>query len=411
MGKSTKILMLVENVAGPSDTRVWAEARVLRDQGFQVSIIGPKSTKKYPESYICLEGIHVYQYPMPTNANKSLAYIAEYCVALLLTFWLSLKVLLRHGFDVIHAANPPDLFFLIGLFYRLLGKKFVFDQHDLAPEVFQVKFQGRMRSLHKLLCFLEWCSYRTAHLVITPNVSVKHFAIERGHFDASRVFVVRNVPELKRIKLVPPEPELKRGRRYLLAFVGMMEAQDGVENILYALHNLIYQRGRQDVGLVMMGEGSQEPLLRALAHELALDEFVEFTGFVEAQDIVRYLSVADVGLTPEPANGLNEYNTTVKTMEYMALGKPVVAFDLAETHLIAQDSALYARPNLVEDFADKIVTLLDDEPLRVKMGAIGRQRIVEEFNWDQNRSKLLQAYERLFIGSSNRVSVILNKST
>ncbi len=395
MCKTAKILMLVENCAGPSDNRVWAEAIALRDYGFQVSIIGPKGTKEYRESYLCIEGIHVYQYRAPANANKYITYIAEYAVAMLMTFLLSLKVLFRHGFDVIHAANPPDVFFIIGLFYRLLGKKFVFDQHDLSVEVFQLKFNGRMRWLRKLLLFLEWCSYRTAHLVITPNLAVKRFAIKRGHLDANRVFVVRNVPALDRIKLVTPEPELKRGRRYLLAFVGAMEVQDGVENILYALHNLIYKCGRQDVSVVMMGDGGYAPTLRALAHELGLDEFVNFTGWIEAKDIVRYLTVADVGLTPEPANGLNEYCTTVKTMEYMALGKPVVTFDLAETHLTAQDAALYAIPNLVEDFASKIAILLDDQQLRIKMGAIGRKYIEEELNWEHNKRNLLLAYKML----------------
>ncbi len=398
MCKTAKILMLTENHPGPFDKRVWTEATALRDYGFQVSIIGTKGMG-YRESYMCIEGIHVYQYRVPTIANTYIGYISEYAVAILMTFWLSFKVLFRHGFDVIHAANPPDLFFLIGSFYRLFRKKFVFDQHDLSPEMFRVKFNGKVRSLHKLLLFLERCSYRTAHLVITPNLPVKHFAIERGHFDASRVFVVRNVPELKRIKLVTPEPELKRGRRYLLAFVGAIEVQDGVETILYALHNLIYKRGRQDVSLVMMGDGGHAPTLRALAHQLGLDEFVHFTGFLEAKDIVRYLTVADVGLTPEPANGLNEYCTMIKTMEYMALGKPVVAFDLVETRLTAQDAALYAIPNLVEDFASKVATLLDDEQLRVNMGAIGRRRIVEELNWDHNKSNLLQAYEMLFTGS------------
>jgi len=396
MGKTAKILMLVENCPGPRDNRVWAEAIALRDYGFQVSIIGPKGTKGHRESYICLEGIHVYQYRVPTSANKYITYIAEYSVAMLMTFWLSFKVLFRHGFDVIHAANPPDLFFMIGLFYRLLGKKFVFDQHDLSPEIFQVKYNGRMRSHHKLLLFLEWCSYRTAHLIITPNLAVKHFAIERGRFDASRVFAVRNVPALERIKPVTPEPELKKGRRYLLAFVGSMEVQDGVENILYALHNLIYKRGRQDVSLVLMGGGGHASALRALAQELALDEFVHFTGWIEAKDIVRYLTVADMGLTPEPANGLNEYCTMVKTMEYMALEKPVVAFDLVETHLTAQDAALYAIPNRVEDFASKIATLLDDEQLRVKMGTIGRKRIEEDLNWDHDKRNFLLAYKMLF---------------
>ena len=393
--------MLVENRPGPFDNRVWTEAITLRDDGFQVSVIGPKGMG-YQKSYVCLDGIHVYQYRLPL-AKTSSGYIAEYGVALFMTFWLSFRVLFRHGFDVIHAANPPDLFFVIGLFYRLLGKKFVFDQHDLSPEMFQVKFNGRMKVLNNLLLFFEWCSYRTAHLVITPNLAVKSFAIERGHFDASKVFIVRNVPKLERIKPVTPEPELKGGKRYLLAFVGSLESQDGVENILYALHDLIYKRGREDVSLVMIGDGGYASTLHLLAEKLELSEFVNFTGWLEAKDFSRYLTVADIGLTSEPANGLNEYCTMVKTMEYMAFGKPVVAFDLAETRLTAQDAALYAVPNLAEDFASKIAALLDDQTLRLKMGANGRKRIEEELNWNYEKQNLLLAYKTLFNKNCNDI--------
>lgn len=396
MAKTYKVLMLIENAPIPFDNRVWAEATTLRDYGFQVSIISPKGVTKCRESHICIDGIHIYRYSIPTSANKYTAYILEYSICLLMTFLLSFKVLFHHGFDVIHSANPPDLFFIIGLFYRLFGKRFVFDQHDLSPEMFQVKFNGHMKPIHMLLLFLERCSYRTASAVITTNLSQKLFAIKRGHCHPDKVFVVSNGPKLDRIKLVTPEPELKRGRRYLLAYIGEMDIQDGVENALYALHHLVHQRGRQDVSLVLMGDGSQAPTLRNLAHELELDEYVHFTGWVEAEDIVRYLTVADIGLTPDPQNGLNEYCTMVKTMEYMAMGKPTVAFDLAETGFSAQDAALYATPNLVEDFANKIETLLQDEELRLRMGAFGRKRIEELLNWENHKQNLLQAYESLF---------------
>lgn len=396
MTKTNKVLMLIENASVPFDNRVWAEATALRDQGFQVSMISPKGYKRDQESHICIDGIHIYRYLSPTSANKYTAHVLEYSISTLMTFLLSFKVWFRHGFDVIHTANPPDLFFVIGLFYRLFGKKFVFDQHDLSPEMFQVKFKGSMRFLHRLLLFLEWCSYRTSHVVITTNLSQKRFAIERGHCQSDRVFIVANGPELDRIKLVVPEPELKRGRRHLLAYVGEMGVQDGVENALYALHELVHKRGRQDVSLVLMGDGSSAPTLHALAHVLELDEYVHFTGWVGAEVIVRYLTVADVGLTPDPQNGLNEYCTMVKTLEYMAMGKPVVAFDLAEARNSAQDAALYAKPNFVGDFASKIETLLDDEELRLGMGAIGRKRIEEILNWEYDKQNLLFAYELLF---------------
>ncbi len=396
MAKRYKVLLLVENCSCPFDNRVWAEATTLRDLGFQVSIISPKGSTLDRESYICIEDIHIYRYELPTIANKYAVHILEYSVAIFMTFLLSLKVLFRHGFDVIHTANPPDIFFLIGLFYRIFGKKFVFDQHDLSPEVFQVKFNGSMKLLHRLLLFIERCSYRTAEVVVTTNASQKRFAIERGHCDPEKVFIVRNGPELDRIKLVRPEPELKRGRRFLLAYVGSMEVQYGVEYTLYALHDLVHKRGHQDVSLVLIGDGGQASALRTLAHELQLDDYVHFTGWLLAKDIVRYLTVADIGLTPCPRNAHNEYATSIKTMEYMAMGKPGVAFDLAETRISAQDAALYAIPNVAQDFANKIETLLNDEELRLSMGRLGRKRIEEVLNWEYDKLNLLLAYNKLF---------------
>src|SRR6266568_6273404 len=240
MTTTSKILMLVENLPVPADPRVWAEARTLRDHGFQVSIICPKGDSRHRESYICIDNIHIYRYQLRRTTNKYTSYIAEYAASIFMTFWLSFTVLFHHGFDVIHAANPPDLFFLIGLFYRLLGKKFVCDQHALAPEMFLVKFHGRLTStrllVHKLLLFFELCSYQVAHYVIVTNLSQKSNATQRGRCSPGKVFVVRNGPDLKRLKPVAPETDLKRGHRYLLAYIGVMGQQDGVEYALHALH-------------------------------------------------------------------------------------------------------------------------------------------------------------------------------
>jgi glycosyltransferase involved in cell wall biosynthesis len=407
MTATRKVLMVVENLPVPPDPRVWAEATALRDRGFQVSIIGPRGFSQHREGYVCVDNIHIYRYSLPASANKAASYIAEYGVALVKTFWLSLRVLFRQGFDVIHAANPPDMFFTIGLFYRLFGKKFIFDQHDLSPEMFQSKFKGSMRLLHTLMLLLERCSYQTAHVVITANLIHKGFAIERDHCRPDKVFVVRNGPNLKRIKPVTPEPALKGGRRYLLAYVGLLEPQNGVEYALHALHDLVHKRGRQDVSLVIMGDGGQAGAMHALAHELRLDDYVNFTGWTQDEDIVRYLTVADIGLTPCPKNGKNEYSTPTKTMEYMAMGKPVVSFELAEARFSAQGASLYAVPNLAEDFANKIETLLDDQELRLRMGAIGRRRIEEGLSWEHNKQNLLLAYEMLFPGSSLRTEPLM----
>jgi glycosyltransferase involved in cell wall biosynthesis len=403
MPKAKKVLMLVENLSVPPDRRVWQEALALHEGGYQVSIISPKGTTGFRESYICIDGIHIYRYSIPAIGSKYAAFIVEYGIALLMTFLLSIKVLFRHGFDVIHAANPPDLFFMIGLFYRPFGKKFIFDQHDLAPEMFLVKFKDRMRVLHKLLkLFARW-SYRTATLIITTNESQKKVATTLGDCVPGKVFVVRNGPDMESFKPVTAEPELKRGRRFLLAYEGVMAIQDGVEYTLYALHELVYKRGRKDVSLVLMGDGECASLLRSLSQRLNLDEYVNFTGWIDKEEILRYLTAADIGLSPDPQNGLNEYSTMIKTMEYMAMRKPVVAFDLPETRFSAQEAALYAVPNSVEDFVNQIENLLDDEELRCKMGAFAQGRIVEALSWEHSKKNLVQAYEALFFARSEPV--------
>jgi glycosyltransferase involved in cell wall biosynthesis len=405
MSNPRKVLMIVENDVVPPDTRVWREALALRDQGVQVSIIGPKGTlgravyEDCRAPYECVEGIHIYRYDLPDGGSWA-AYVREYCVALLNTFWLSLRVLIRHGFDVLHVANPPDIFFPMGWFYHLLGKKFVFDQHDLAPEVFQEAFAARMqgpatRLLGGLLRACERCSYQTADLVIAANESFRRIAIERGGCPADKVAVVRNASVLPPLESASPAQALKQGRRFLLAYVGVMGVQDGVAYALRALHQLVYARGRQDVSLVLMGDGSDAAALRALAHELRLDAYATFTGWISPQDVVRHLASADVGLSPEPYNALNERSTMIKTMEYMSMGLPVVAFDLSETRHSVQDAGLYALPNSVSDFADKIALLLDNDELRLSMGRIGRSRAQGPLSWECSRERLVAAYDRL----------------
>jgi glycosyltransferase involved in cell wall biosynthesis len=396
MPKKHKVLMLVENMAVPADPRVWHEACTLHQLGYHVSVICPKGQSRNKETYICIDGIHIYRYDLPNSANKSSDYIKEFAIAMLKTLGLSYVVWRQQGFDVIHAANPPDLFFSIGLLYRMFGKKYIFDQHDLAPEVFQAKFQGRMKPLYNLLKCFELASYQIANVVITTNESQKQMALGRGHCSPDKVFVVRNGPDIDKFKAMQPEPDLKRGKRYLLAYIGVMGVQDGVDIALKVLHELVYNRGRQDVGLVLMGNGEQEADLQALAHDLNLDDYVNFTGWLDRQDLLRYLTVTDIGISPDPSNALNDRCTMLKTMEYMAMGKPVVAFDLPETHYSAQDAALYATPNRIDEFADKIEMLLDNAELRQQMGAAGRKRIEEELCWDRTKINLWHAYQKLF---------------
>ncbi|HET9919055.1 MAG TPA: glycosyltransferase family 4 protein [Ktedonobacteraceae bacterium] len=402
MQNTRKVLMLVENMTVPSDPRVWMEATTLRDAGYHVSVICPKGNTSCKESYSCIDQIHIYRYPLPAIHRKYIEHVVEFSCALFMTFLLSFKVFFRHGFDVIHAANPPDMFFLIGLFYRPFGKKFVFDQHDIAPEMFQVLFGGRVKVLYRLLRRMEMLSYKTAHLVITTNETFRWFAIKRGHCQTDKVVIVRNGPDMQRLDAVElEEPSALPGRRrYLLGYIGVMGKQDGVEHILYALHDLVYKRDRQDVSVVLIGEGSASPKLRELAQKLKLDAYITFTGWLEKKEAFRYLATADIGLQPDPQNGLNEFCTMIKTMEYMALGLPIVSFDLVETRFSAQNAALYAVPNEAEDFANQIETLLYDEMLRHSMGAFGRKRVERALSWEHNRKRLLAAYESLFSGTT-----------
>jgi glycosyltransferase involved in cell wall biosynthesis len=396
MPKRRSVLMLVENLPVPRDRRVWAEATALRDRGFHVSVICPKGPGEQRAAYTWLDGIHIYRYALPALGCGCLSYVVEYGLALLMTYRLSLKVWRQVHFDVIHTANPPDLFFLIALLYRFRGVKFVFDQHDLAPEIFGVRFGDRMRWIRAVLGWLERCSYRVADVVVVTNLSQQRRAIVRGRCSADSVFVVRNGPQLDRIRPVAVEPELKRGRRYLLAYVGVMGVQDGVDYALLALQELVHTHGRRDVSLVLMGDGGMLPRLRTLARTLRLDDYVHFTGWLPTEDIVRYLSAADIGLSPDPRNGLNEWSTMIKTMEYMAMGKPAVAFDLTETRYSAADAALYATPNDVGEYARLIATLLDDPELRLQLGAAGRSRVEEALSWEYARDQLLNAYDYLF---------------
>lgn len=404
MTRVRKVLLVVENRPAPADARVWPEALSLRNAGYQVSIISPKGLAMHRESHTCIDGIHIYRYHLPSGRGIA-GYLIEYSVSLLMSFWLSLRVWVCHGFDAIHAANPPDMFFLLGLLYRPFGKKYIFDQHDVSPDLFQVLFARgdttgpRNRLMHVLRWALLRCerwSYQVADLVIATNLSFRRLAIERGRCRADKIVVVRNGPDLRRFTRGRPEPELKMGRRHLLAYLGVMSVQDGVENALYALDNLVHRRGRQDVGLVLMGAGDALAGLQQLAHELALDEYVKFNGRTAKEDVVRYLTVADIGLVPDPQNGMNELCTMIKTMEYMAMEVPVVAFDLVETRYSAENAALYATPNSVEDFANKIAYLLDREELRRTMGAQGRKRVEDSLSWDHSKEQLVQAYCALF---------------
>ncbi len=389
-----RVLMLVENLPVPFDRRVWQEAGALRDAGYQVSIIcptGPGCERRFE----VIDAIHIYRYRLPLEASGAWGYFFEYAAALAQSFWLSWRVFLTRGFDVIHACNPPDLFFLIGGCFKLLGRKFVFDHHDLNPELYEAKF-GRRDFFYRLLLRLERWSFRTADLSIATNLSYRRIAIERGRMRPERVFVVRSGPSLARLKILPPQPRLKRGRRTLVGYVGVMGRQEGIDYLLRAVRHIVHYFGCRDIHFGLVGGGSALEEMKALARKLGVADYVTFTGRVPDDELLTMLNTADLCVNPDVANDMNDKSTMNKIMEYMALGKPMVQFELAEGRYSAREASLYARKNDAFDLAEKILELADDPERRAAMGAYGRRRVERELEWRHEAPRLLEAYASLW---------------
>src|SRR5205807_7831693 len=382
-----RVLILVENLPSPFDRRVWQEARTLRDAGYEVSIICPTGGG-CEKRFELIDSIHIYRYRLPLEASGVLGYALEYASAIAQAFILSWRVLLTRGFDVVHACNPPDLFVLIGGFFKLLGKKFLFDHHDLAPELYEAKF-GRRDFFYRLLLRLERWTFRIADVSIATNQSYLRIAIARGRMPPERAFVVRSGPSLERLKIQPADERLKRGRRYLVGYVGVMGKQEGIDHLLRAARHIVLDLGRRDVHFGLVGGGTSLEAMKTLARELGIAEFVTFTGRVPDEEMLAMLNTADVCVNPDIANEMNDKSTMNKIMEYMALGKPIVQFDLTEGRYSAQRASLYAIRNDALDLAAKIVELLDDPARRVEMGKYGRRRVENELAWKHEAPKLV----------------------
>ena len=390
-----RILIIVENLSVPFDRRVWNEATTLVGAGYEVSIICPTGPGAEARHEI-LNGIHIFRHPLPIEARGALGYLLEYGIALFWEFILAWKVRRTRGFDAIHACNPPDLIFLVGGFFKLFfGTKFVFDHHDINPELFEAKFKRR-GFLYRTVLALERITFRTADISIATNKSYRAIAIERGEMPPDRVFVVRSGPNLERLRILPPNPSLKRGRKYLVGYVGVMGNQEGIQYLLEAAQRVVRDLGRRDVQFSLIGAGPDLERLRRLASQLEIDEYVDFTGRIPDQELLSVLNTSDVCVNPDEYNAMNDKSTMNKIMEYMALGKPIVQFDLTEGRFSAQQASLYARRNNAIDFANKIVDLLADEDRRRGMGELGRQRVIDHLAWSHEAPKLLRAYEALF---------------
>jgi glycosyltransferase involved in cell wall biosynthesis len=386
--------MLVENLPAPFDRRLWQEAGTLRAAGHAVTIIGPTGPgcERLEET---IDGIRILRYRLPLEAAGAAGYLLEYGVALAQTFRLAWREFLARGFDVVHACNPPDLFFLVGACFKPFGCRFVFDHHDLNPELYEAKF-GRRGLLYRLLRALEWLSFRTADVAIATNESYREVALGRGGMAPRRVFVVRSGPSLERLRILPPEPRLKRGRRILVGYVGVMGRQEGIHLLLRAVEYLVHYFGCRDIHFGLVGGGSVLEEMKALAAELRVADYVTFTGRVPDAELLAMLNTADLCVNPDAASEMNDKSTMNKVMEYMALGKPQVQFDLTEGRRTAGEASLYARRDDPFDLAEKILLLAENAHLRAAMGAYARRRVEQQLEWRHEAPRLLEAYAALW---------------
>jgi glycosyltransferase involved in cell wall biosynthesis len=387
-----KVLIIVENLPVPFDRRVWQEARTLRDAGAAVSVICP-ALKGYSSRYELLDGIHIYRHSLPMEAKGALGFLLEYSAALFHEFRLAVRVYFAHGFDVIHGCNPPDLIFLVALPFKLLGKKYIFDHHDINPELYESKFNKR-GLFWNVLRFAEWLTFKTADVVISTNESYRQIAMCRGGRGPEDVFVVRSGPDLSRVKTLPPNPAWRRGRKFLVGYVGVMGEQEGIDLLLEAATHIVHTLGRRDVQFCLVGGGPSLEGLKAQAEEMGLSDYVTFTGRAPDDTLFEVLSTADVCANPDRVNAMNDKSTMNKILEYMAMGKPIVQFDVTEGRFSAGESSLYAKPNDPVDFADKLLSLLGDPEARAKMGTEGRTRVEQRFAWKYEVPNLLRAYRR-----------------
>lgn len=388
------VLIIVENLPVPPDRRVWQEAVSLHEAGYQVTVISPRRADASAFHEV-VDGVHIYRHPLPEAGGGALGYVIEYVCALAAQTGLAWWVFLRRGFDVIQACNPPDTIFLVALPFKvLLRRKFVFDQHDPGPELFTVKFPHR-RGIHRLLLLLERMTFRLADRVITTSEPLRAIAAERGGKPSGAVHLVRSAPDLKKLRRVAPNPELKRGHRYMVVYVGIMNSQDGVDVLVDAAEHVIARAKRMDIHFLVVGSGPEQARLQTRVHDLGLTDHVRFTGYLSGQPLLEALSSADIGVVPDPCNVYNDKISLNKVIEYMAVGLPMVMFPLTEAREMAGSAARVAAGPGAEHLADAILDLLDDGAARRRMAEYARARAAELFDWQDHRHVYLQAYHDL----------------
>ena len=401
--RPVRVLMLIENTSFPNDRRMRHLAEILRDAGYAVSVVCPRGLDRDRSGRDNYQGIQVYRFPILTEASGRFGYVVEYLWSLLCLAWMAVVIVVFRGIDIIHVANPPDTMFLIAAALKVFGIRFVYDQHDLCPELYMSKF-GKRGFVYKALLLLENFSYRTADLVIATNESYRETAMERGRVAADRVIIVRNGVDLTRFHREAQKPELKRGRPFLAVYLGVMGTQDGVNRVVEAAYHMVHTLGRTDVSFVLIGTGECWESLRKLSHELGVADYVHLTGFISEELLHSYLSTADVCLAPDPPDRMNQLSTMTKIMEYMAFEQPIVSFDLLETRRSAAEAAIYVSEDNSELFARALASLLDDPERRAHMGAVGLDRTIRVVGLDRSREALLAGYQR-FAGTDKSAPV------
>jgi len=390
------VLILVENLSVPFDRRVWQESCALVDAGYRVTVICPAGANRDREPEVTIDGVRILRYPLTPASGGPAGYLREYSTALWHTSVLAAKVRRESRVDVVQACNPPDLLFLIALMLRPFGARFVFDHHDLVPELFLSRFPGSRPLLHRLTKIVERLTFAAADAVISTNDSYRRVALTRGKIAPDDVAVVRSAPDLSRFIQRDPDDSLRRGKRYLLAYIGVMGPQDGVDYALRSLKLLKEEFGRDDVHAIFMGAGDVYDEMVELSKQLGIQDCVEFPGRVPDEFVQRCLSTADVCLAPDPLNPLNDVSTMNKIVEYMAMSRPIVSFDLVEARVSAGDAAVYVPANDERAFAHAIDNLLDRPEQRARMGEVGRARVESQLSWDVSRRNLTAFYQRLF---------------
>lgn len=390
--KGRHVLIIVENLPLPFDRRAWQEARTLKAAGAHVSIICPTG-RGYEKRHEVIDGIDIHRHTLPLEASGALGFLAEYGAALFWETLLAWKIFLKRRFDVIHGCNPPDLIFLVALPFKALGVRYIFDHHDINPELYEAKF-GKRGFFWRLMLLFEKLTFKVADVSIATNRSYRKIAIERGGMAPERVHVVRSGPDLSRLRQVDPVPDWKNGRAHMVGYVGVMGEQEGIDLLIRAVEHIVRNHGRQDVQFVLVGGGPALEDLKAMTAERDLVDYITFTGRAPDKDLFEVLSTMELGVNPDRVNAMNDKSTMNKVMEYMSLSKPMVQFDVTEGRFSAKDASLYAAPNDTRDMAAKILELVDDPELREEMGSSGRRRVVEELNWQHQIEPLLAAYKQ-----------------